>query len=563
MLGLGLFGILYLALTLWFSWSAYYLICVASTTSSGGILALIQGGGCALIALFFIKGLFFKKQSGGNREFQITREEQPRLFEFLDRLAEETKAPRPHKVFLSGGVNACVFYNLSIWNFFFSGKKNLEIGLGLVNSLTLSEFKAVLAHEFGHFAQSTMTVGRWVYIAQQVATQLIYHRDWFDSFLSGISRIDLRIAWIGWVLRIIVWAIRSVLDTLLSIVMLAHRALSREMEFQADLVAVKNTGSDPLVHALHRLSSADSAWSEIGDFVESEAKRGFAVEDLFTIQSRILEQNRRILDDAEYGEVPPIPEKNSASHRVFTADFAQPPQMWSTHPANHLREENAKSIYIKGSLDQQSAWCVFVNSDELRKQFTKYALEGMDKPVCPSKEAIEELDKTFDKHYLNPEYRGVYLGRSFVSEIPTIEDITDSLEKSRNLKKECSLLKALKNRQFEPMDGVIRFRGDIIKRSGLSEAIETVDADLQNIEKDLFIHDQKCRTYHKALATEHGNGWPAYLQGIATLVHYADHSFRNLIDAHDRFQNTLQVVLADGNVSSGERRRLLADANDS
>jgi Zn-dependent protease with chaperone function len=32
-------------------------------------------------------------------------------------------------------------------------KKNLQIGLGLVNSLNVSEFKAVMAHEFGHFTQ--------------------------------------------------------------------------------------------------------------------------------------------------------------------------------------------------------------------------------------------------------------------------------------------------------------------------------------------------------------------------------------------------------------------------
>ena len=127
------------------------------------MFTLIKGISAALIAIFFIKGLFFKKHAGGSKDFEITREQQPRLFEFLDRLAAETKAPRPHKVFLSGGVNACVFYDLSILNFLLPSRKNLEIGLGLVNSLTLTEFKAVLAHEFGHFAQSTMAMKRIVF----------------------------------------------------------------------------------------------------------------------------------------------------------------------------------------------------------------------------------------------------------------------------------------------------------------------------------------------------------------------------------------------------------------
>jgi Zn-dependent protease with chaperone function len=37
-------------------------------------------------------------------------------------------------------------------------RKNLQIGIGLVNSVTVSEFKAVLAHEFGHFSQRSMKV---------------------------------------------------------------------------------------------------------------------------------------------------------------------------------------------------------------------------------------------------------------------------------------------------------------------------------------------------------------------------------------------------------------------
>ena len=46
---------------------------------------------------------------------------------------------------MSARVNAAVFYDLSILNFIFPSRKNLEIGLALVNVLTLSELKAVLA----------------------------------------------------------------------------------------------------------------------------------------------------------------------------------------------------------------------------------------------------------------------------------------------------------------------------------------------------------------------------------------------------------------------------------
>jgi hypothetical protein len=76
---------------------------------------------------------------------ELERPDQPGLFAFLDRVADEAGAPRLHKVFLSNRVNAAVFYDLSLVNLVFPSRKNLETGLGLVNMLNLGEFKAVCA----------------------------------------------------------------------------------------------------------------------------------------------------------------------------------------------------------------------------------------------------------------------------------------------------------------------------------------------------------------------------------------------------------------------------------
>src|SRR5262245_10970486 len=212
--GLLLFVISYFALAGWFSWTAWRLIGGAfrggAHDSLGGVLI---GGACAFLAIFMWKALFFVRHRYEIDDIEIKASEQPRLFAFLNRLADEAKAPRPHRVFLSPRVNAAVSYDLSILNLFIPSKKNLEIGLGLVNAVTLGEMKAVLAHEFGHFAQRSMAVGRWVYIAQQIAGGIIARRDALDSFLQGLSRDDIRIAWVGWLLSLIVWSIRSVMET--------------------------------------------------------------------------------------------------------------------------------------------------------------------------------------------------------------------------------------------------------------------------------------------------------------------------------------------------------------
>lgn len=575
--GLFLFGLIYLGLASWFGYSAWRIL--VNDAASEGFMALVWAFCSAVLCIFLIKGLFFKKRSSSGGGFEIKPDEQPVLFDFLYKVADEVKAPRPHKVYLSPSVNACVFYDLSLLNFLFPTRKNLDIGLGLINVLTLSEFKAVLSHEFGHFAQRTMAVGRWVYIAQQVANQLIYHRDALDSFLNVISRIDLRIAWIGWLIRLIVWSLRSILDSLLSLVMLAERALSREMEFQADLVAVSTTGSDALVHGLFRLPAADQAWEDAKEFIGEQLGKGYKVEDVFTIQSRILQHQRRILDDPDYAGVPPLPESEREQHRIFSADIAQPPQMWATHPQSHLREQNAKNTYVPAELDDRSAWNVFVEPEKLRIKLSAYLFEELEQKTRPMEATLQELDQSYKKEYYNPRYRGVYLGRSLCDHAGSFEDLwgtdlpkeaseiypaslVDDLEKLRNLSQENALLVALRDRTLEPPGGVIRFRGDIIKRSGLGEAIETSTSDLEECYSRLREHDRKCRAYHRAIARQFPGSWEAYLTGLCKVIHYSDHKLRDLGDAMRKLNNTFSVVIADGNVSQSELGRLLSDADD-
>ncbi|MEH6418354.1 M48 family metallopeptidase [Pseudomonas sp. CGJS7] len=284
MAGLLAFVAIYFALLGWFGWTAFRLFASIVRGNSDNVLLAAGASACAaFLCVFMAKALIFNKRGSKDaHDMELKPAEQPELFAFLHRLADEAGAPRPHRVFLSPRVNAGVFYDLSLANLIVPSKKNLEIGLALVNALNLGEFKAVLAHEFGHFAQRTMAVGRWVYIAQQIAAHIIAKRDAFDDFLSGLSRFDLRVAWIGWLLSLVVWSIRSLVEIVFRVVILAQRALSREMEYQADLVAASLTGSDALVHALHRLGAADDAWDRTLSF----ANREYATSGRYWICSR-------------------------------------------------------------------------------------------------------------------------------------------------------------------------------------------------------------------------------------------------------------------------------------
>lgn len=64
---------------------------------------------------------------------------------------------------------------------FFRFQKNLQIGVGLINSTTQQELIAILAHEFGHFSQRSMKVGTYVYQANQVIYNMLYRNESLDN----------------------------------------------------------------------------------------------------------------------------------------------------------------------------------------------------------------------------------------------------------------------------------------------------------------------------------------------------------------------------------------------
>lgn len=576
-LGLLAFVAVYFSLTAWFGWSAYHLIDTAMHSRRGGLLLWIVGGSAGFLAVFMAKALFFVKKGSIEQDYEVTAQSEPQLLAFLNRLADETGAPRPHRVFLSPRVNACVFYDLSLLNFFFPSKKNLEIGLPLVNALTLSELKAVLAHEFGHFAQRSMALGNWVYIAQQIAAHIIAKRDALDNFLRFLSGIDLRIAWLGWVLRLVVWSLRATLESIFDLVLLAQRALSREMEFQADLVAVSVTGSDALIHALHKLQAADDAWDKAQDFLNDSVQQGKANKDVFAIQTRVLQHTGKILKDPLYGKAKPLPSQNPETHRVFNADIAQPPRMWATHPYNHEREQNAKKIYVPGPLDERSSWIIFDDAQALKEKFTCKLLERFEVEFKADDEIFVELDKRYAREYYNGRYRGAYLGRSFVrhassadqlyeSKIDSVvdalrnlypADLSAKLDALRNLEKELALLTALRDGFYTPPDGIIRFRGSELKKRDLPGVIENMRHECNAAQTDVFNHDKLCRNAHRLAAAKLGQGWDKYLRSLLHLLHYAEHMQANIADSRALLNNTYAVITADRNVSRSELDRLI------
>jgi hypothetical protein len=358
------------------------------------------------------------------------------------------------------------------------------------------------------------------------------------------------------------------------------------MEMQADLVAVSLTGSDALVHALHKLGAADAAWDQALGIAAGRYAKGKAVPDLFALHSRVVERARHVLADENHGRSPPRPEAGREQHRVFEQRIAEPPRMWSSHPPNREREDNAKRFYVACELDERPAWCLFRDPDATRGKMTEFFLGLLETPKNVEKltkeAALEAVDENFDIIYLDPRYRGAYLRRSVVRSAKTAaelylpadrapapalgelypERLRQVLERWKSLENERAMLEGLQRGLLQAGGGSIQFRGDVLRRKDLPRALEKVKQECAAARAELDEFDRLHRTAHILAAERLGRGWPEYLRSLLALLHYADHTEANIRDARAHLANVFAVVTADGRVSSSEAHRLAVAGTD-
>jgi Zn-dependent protease with chaperone function len=96
----------------------------------------------------------------------MSADEVPALFAEIEQVRRSVQAGRVHDVLLTPDFNAAVVHiprlGMLGWP-----RRYLVIGLPLLASLPPYQFRAVLAHEFGHLAQNHASFGNWIYRIRQ------------------------------------------------------------------------------------------------------------------------------------------------------------------------------------------------------------------------------------------------------------------------------------------------------------------------------------------------------------------------------------------------------------
>ncbi len=412
--GLFLFLMLYIGAVLFFALVGTW--CVWSL----GHWFLIKVIGIVFSSFFFlylVKGFFKSHPMDKEMHIEITEDEHPVLFKFIEQLCDELGAPLPNKVFVSPDVNAAVMPRTSLINLFVEPKKDLLIGLGLVNSCNLSEFKAVLAHEFGHFSQSAMA-SSYTYVASRIIGDLVEGEDWFDRMINWSKKQDNAFAVFGHVVGAPLWITRKILEQCYKIITLQRLAVSREREFHADLVAVSAAGSNAVVHCLLRTDFGHQCFIQALNDLSTAIDHKLYSNDLYLHQDRASAVVRRKKKELELGLPPAFKSLHEGKNtEVFDAEEEEMtdeiPPMWRTHPSNSDREKNAKEQFVGAVVDHRSPWVLFDAPAEIKERMTyKFYRMVFKIPKNTDLADAAKVQKFIDNEHADttydPKYKGAY-----------------------------------------------------------------------------------------------------------------------------------------------------------
>lgn len=372
--------------------------------------------------VYMVKNLFRWGAREKSDHVEIFPHQHPVLFDFIYSVCDETGAPYPKRVFVNYEVGAAAFSNgNSFLRLFFPTRHNLLLGLGLVNAINLTEFKALLAHEFGHFAQKRWKLAAYVYTAFAIMNQIVDGYDFIDRFIDEWRMIDHPIAIPAMAVYGILWCLRRILMGLRYVTFYFDQGLSRQMEFNADLVAVSVTGSDAPVHLLFRILFAERCLNQSIADMQAAMQHDLCTDDMFYHQSHSVDYIRRRERKPRMGEPPALPADVTTTTRVFEPDDDERGTMWSTHPANYDRETNAKAHYIRSEFDERPAWLLFDNIKELRadatyKFYRVHLKADRDIDQVDAAEFQSFIDEERAETTYHPSYRGLYDLRYLVLE---------------------------------------------------------------------------------------------------------------------------------------------------
>lgn len=526
-----------------------------------------------IIVLFFLlKFIFESHKIDLSHLVEIKKSDEPRLFEIIEEIANKVNTPYPHKVYLSSEVNASVFYNSSFWSMFFPIRKNLQIGLGLVNSVTENELRAVISHEFGHFSQKTMKLGSYVYNVNQIIYNMLYDNESYEKALQKWANANNYFLFFSKIAKNIIDGIKWVLKKIYAIINKSYSSLSKEMEYHADEISAYINGSEPLKNFLLRANLAEFSLNEVLNFYENKITTSQRSENIFREQFHIMNfiskrDNIALLNSFPYISMEQTNKFNKS--KLIIKD------QWASHPSTEDRVDKLDKLNIVIHSENQDVAAneIFKDILETQKKLTSKIFDKITFQLDVSILLFEEFIKEYETLFLKNTFSLVF-NRYYDSKNPTLFDLASIPQSTENIgieelfsedkvdliyseiaiKNDIQMLKEISNKEnlikYFDYDGIKYNRDDcphLISRLEkeleiFSEQIKNHDINIYNVLRNVELSDLKTNKLSELykdffeIEANFNEKNDIYIQLIGKL------QFVNVETPHEEIKNNLRKI---------------------
>jgi Zn-dependent protease with chaperone function len=334
--------------------------------------------------LWFMLRPFFIKRARVALPHEIKPADEPAILEFVERICDLLRAPRPKHIYVDLQPNASASVNGV--RGLLRRELNLTIGLPLVGVLSVTQFGGVLAHEFGHFAQGAgMRLSFLIREFNEWIAQIAFQPDIIEQKVADrVGRGGLYGLGIALALRIALWLTRRLLHAVL---LLSH-AIScyslRQMEHDADLYGAKVAGTNAFATVSKKLRWVNDGCSRAMQLVQRAAYEGRCPANLVELISARADAARDY-DVWRYDE---------SADRLIDGWFDTHPS-----PAKRIAYVNKFST-TPVVVDDRPAALLFTSFDRLARETTIafYRETGL----AIENFALQELDAFCNGEVLNP-----------------------------------------------------------------------------------------------------------------------------------------------------------------
>ena len=233
--------------------------------------------GSAAVILWSILPRIDRFQAPGPR---LEPGDHPELFDVLRGVARDTGQEMPAEVYLINEVNAWVSQRGGIMGF--GGRRVMGLGLPLMQTTTVSQFRAILAHEFGHYHGGDTKLGPWIYKTRlaigrtlQGLEDGIIHKpfEWYGTFFMRVTQAISRAQELAADrLAAQVAGAQVMIDALVAV---ERSALAYDAFLRDELVPVLSNGYKPPIAAgFSRFLAAENVASSLKSAVDESLREG-------------------------------------------------------------------------------------------------------------------------------------------------------------------------------------------------------------------------------------------------------------------------------------------------